>query len=116
MSNFFITIVASLALCPAIGFAQTMSGQAISGAGTSTCIKYIEGASNRDLADLYITWMQGFLSGMNVANRMSTGEDLFVLPNTNNIRAYLDKYCRQNPNKSPMTAGMAMFHEIQKNK
>lgn len=58
----------AIALVPGLGFAQSSTGPAISGAGATSCGQYIEHSADEHISNLFVTWAQGFLSGMNVSN------------------------------------------------
>ena len=85
----------------------------MSGAGTTSCGQYIEHSADKDISDLFVTWAQGFLSGMNVANHAITNREFVILPDSATIKAYLDKYCRENPLDSPAKGTMLLFKELQ---
>jgi hypothetical protein len=102
----------AIASMPGLGFAQSSTGQALSGAGTTSCGQYIEHSADKDISDLFVTWAQGFLSGMNVANHVITNREFVLLPDGASIKAYLDKYCRENPLEEPITGTMLLFKEL----
>lgn len=114
MSRYPFLITCILAAFPILTSGQSSPGQAISGAGATSCAKYVKDSSSRDLADFHVTWAQGFLSGMNMANRVATKQEFVLLPEPASIKAYLDKYCLENPSKSPMTGSMAMYRDLKK--
>jgi len=108
-----LIIVAAIATMPGMGFAQSSAGQALSGAGTASCGQYIEHSADKDISDLFVSWAQGFLSGMNVADHAATNRGFVILPDSASIKAYLDKYCRENPLESPVKGTILLFKELQ---
>jgi hypothetical protein len=113
MSVKLLAIVFAVASMSGPGFAQASTGQAISGAGTASCGQYIEHSADKDISDLFVSWAQGFLSGLNVANHVATNRDFVILPDGASIKAYLDKYCRENPLEEPITGTMLLFKQLQ---
>jgi len=109
------SLVAAFAIAsmPGLGFAQSSTGQALSGAGTTSCGQYIEHSDDSHLSNLYVTWAQGFLSGLNIANNVIAKQEFVLLPDGASIKAYLDKYCRENPLEEPITGTMLFFKQLQ---
>ena len=107
-------IVASLlVLLGGAAAAQSSRGQfTLSGAGTASCGQYIAASSNEKLTGLYVSWAQGFLSGMNMGYALSAGREFIPLPDNESIKAYLDKYCRDNPLKQPLDGTVALYREL----
>jgi hypothetical protein len=113
MSVRMLVTVVAIASVPGMGFAQSSTGQALSGAGTTSCGQYIEHSADKDISDLFVSWAQGFLSGLNVADHAATHRDFVILPDSASIKAYLDKYCRENPLESPVKGTILLFKELQ---
>lgn len=109
------SLVAAIALA-ALSFsarAQSSEGHVFSGAGTTSCGYYIEHGEDNAAAALFITWAQGFLSGANMAANVLANKDFVLLPDGASIKAYLDKYCRENPLESPSQGTIFLFRELQ---
>lgn len=94
-------------------FAQ-LSDFAFSGAGASSCGKYLESRAESDKAidGIYISWLQGFLSGANL-ERHRSGKAMVNLPDGESILSYTDKYCRENPLASVIEAAFVLNRELE---
>lgn len=104
-----------LLLTSRVAAPQSSAAQfALSGAGTTSCGSYAAASKKENLAALHVSWAQGFLSGMNLAYARSSGKDLVLLPDSDTIQLYLDKYCRNNPLKSPLDGASNLFDELRK--
>lgn len=108
-----IIVVLVIFSAPQLCFAQSTTGQALSGAGTSSCGKYLRHTNDNYVSTLYVTWAQGFLSGMNLANNAFAKKEFVTLPDGDSIKAYLDKYCRDNPLSLPVKGLVALFNKLQ---
>lgn len=106
-----LVAVIALAALSVSAHAQSSEGYAFSGAGTTSCGNYIE--HGEDNAALFITWAQGFLSGANMAADVLANKDFVLIPDGASIKAYLDKYCRENPLESPSQGTIFLFRELQ---
>jgi hypothetical protein len=65
----------------------------------SSCAAWMKTAGNKPLRAEYEFWIRGFVSGHNYANparQVPTGK----LPGGEQLYAYLDEYCHDNPNSS----------------
>lgn len=96
---------------PSLCAAQS-TGHALIGAGTMTCGQYLEVSSDKELSGVFVTWTQGFLSGLNFAGNSITKRSFVILPDSSSIKAYLDKYCRENPLDSPFEGAVRLFIEL----
>ena len=104
-----------LALAGGAAQAQSSSGQfTLSGAGTTSCGNYIAASSNDNVSAFYVSWAQGFLSGMNMGYGRAAKREFVGLPDNDTIKLYLDKYCRNNPLKTPLDGALALYDEIRK--
>ena len=101
----------AIAFMPSLSIAQSTTGQEIRGAGASSCGQYIEDSDDKDISMLYTTWVLGFLSGVNVTNE-SIKRDMVMLPDSASIKAYLDKYCHDNPLESVARGTVHLFLEL----
>lgn len=86
--------------------------QVLSGAGAMSCGKYVALSADKGLADIFKTWAQGFLSGLNFAEHGHNGNRWRVLSNADTIKLYLDKYCKENPMGHPYEGLLQMFTEL----
>lgn len=110
-----VLTVTVLSLAFVVAQAQTSTGQfALSGAGTSSCGKYIAASSKEDVVLFYISWVQGFLSGMNIGYARGAKLEFIVLPDSDTIKLYLDRYCRDNPLKTPLDGALDLYDKIRK--
>jgi hypothetical protein len=108
--NRILTIAALLVVANQV---QAKEGvQALSGAGAMSCGKYVAWSADRGTADLFETWGQGFLSGLNFAEHGHNGNRWKVLPDADTIKLYLDKYCKDNPLGHPYEGLIQMFVEL----
>ncbi len=88
------------------------SGQALAGAGTVSCGKYLSQKSESVIEHMTVSWAQGFLSGMNMTEYVTTKEPFVLLPDSDSIAAYIEKYCRDNPLESPMGGVIQLYHDL----
>lgn len=86
--------------------------QVISGAGTMSCGKYVSLSTDKDLANIFETWAQGFLSGINFAEHGHNGNRWKALPDADTIKLYLDKYCKDNPLGHPYEGLVQLIAEL----
>lgn len=103
-----------MALTIALWFpaAQSAEKQALSGAGTASCGEYLEHTANKQMSNAFLSWAQGFLSGMNMADVIGGKKNFALLPDAPTIKAYLDKYCRDNPLNSPVEGSLSLYKEL----
>ena len=83
----------------------------ISGAGLISCGQFLEDKKDHGINDMYIHWVQGFLSGLNVADGRA-GKKLVPLPDSPTINAYLVKYCTDQPLDRPIGGALALYKEL----
>ena len=83
------------------------------GAGASSCGLFLESQSNDRTKDIYITWAQGFLSGLNMANYISGGK-LVNLPDEETINFYLVDYCTKNILQQPYFGAGRLYQELRR--
>ena len=86
---------------------------AVAGAGLASCGEYIEATTKPGMPMIFVSWAQGFLSGLNFAYA-GAGKNFVALPDHQSIRLYLDNYCRSNPLKSPRDATLELFKDLHK--
>ena len=91
------TALAAAVLAPALAAAQQQIN--ILMFQDSSCAGWSKTANNKVLRAQYEFWIRGFVSGHNYANparQVPTGK----LPGGEQLYAYLDQYCLDNPNSS----------------
>lgn len=81
------------------------------GPGISSCGKYLEYAKLDERSSIFVTWAQGFLSGVNVADHNS-GKPWIYMPDAETIKAYLDKHCAEKPLSTPGEGVALMYYEL----
>ena len=64
------------------------------GAGTATCEQYLKIADDNAKQQLFLSWAQGFISGLNLANN---GDVVGEFGNSEILIAWLEQYCKKNP-------------------
>lgn len=62
---------------------------------------------------LMLSWAQGYISGMNSYRTIASKREMLVLPDAPSTRAYLDKYCRDNPLKTVSDATLTLYLEVE---
>ncbi len=99
MHTFLIPLavtVAATALAPSAAAQQQLN---IFSFEDTSCAAWAKSAGNRSIRAQYEFWIRGFASGHNYANQ---GRQVPVgkLPGGNQLYAYLDEYCHDNPNST----------------
>ena len=105
--------IAAIALLAAIS--QTISAkevQVIAGVGASSCGQWIEGREYKELDGMLVSWVQGFLSGMNLQRYAETKQEMAPIPDSGSLLAYIDKYCRENPLRDVAYGAVELYKEI----
>ena len=64
---------------------------------------------------LFVSWAQGFLSGMNAADYITTKRKLALLPDAGSITAYIDKYCQDNSSKRAVSGLLQIYLNLRPN-
>lgn len=83
----------------------------VRGAGAISCGKLLNAQGDAYLKDLTLSWAQGFLSGMNVADA-DAGKEMLVLPDSETISVYLVNYCTKNPLEQPVHGAENFYNEL----
>jgi hypothetical protein len=88
---------------------------AIRGEGNFSCPDYVS-AKQSNTAKLYssISWVQGFISGVNYQRALEIGNDSLIgqdYPATSIVR-WLENYCRDNPQDYLSDAAEALVVEL----
>ena len=64
------------------------------GAGTATCEQYLKISKDEAKKELFLSWAQGFISGLNLTNNADL---LGEFGNSEILTAWLEQYCKKNP-------------------
>lgn len=110
-------IVAGVIAFTAVSYSSISQAQgsfAISGAGVTPCGKYLKPAPGaKEISDaLIITWIQGYLSGSNTQRYAALKQEMRILPESESITAFVEKYCRENPLKTVYDATIRLDMSI----
>ncbi len=95
----FLSIMASIAAASLPPAAMAQQQVNIFWFEDASCAAWTKSAGNRLIRLQYEFWIRGFASGHNYANparQLATGK----LPGGDQLYAYLDEYCHDNPNSS----------------
>ena len=77
----------------------------------SSCSLWMKSSQNNLIRGLYVSWIQGFVSGHNYATperQVKTGK----LPTGEVLFRYLDAYCKDNPSLSFVGAALALVQDL----
>lgn len=111
MKNSVLMTIVFLTLAPLNG----LSDWAVKGEGNFTCPDYVS-AKQSNTAKLYssITWVQGFISGLNYQDALDKDNDSFVGQEFSavSIVGWLENYCRANPQNYLSDAAEALVVEL----
>jgi hypothetical protein len=109
MKNFFLAAPLSL-LC-----ATVAADWAVKGEGNFSCPDYVS-AKRTNSAKLYssISWVQGFISGVNFQAALPQGSDSFIGQNmpAATMVSWLENYCRNNPQDYLADAAEALVKDL----
>ena len=91
------------------------SDWAVKGEGNFSCPDYVS-AKRSNGAKLYssVTWVQGFISGINYQASLEQGVDSFIAQDyaATSIVTWLESYCRNNPQDYLSDAAEALVIEL----
>lgn len=73
-----------------------------------TCGEYLEDMRAGRYDQIYTQWLSGFLSGYNIYSR----HPQVKVPEEATLRAYLDKYCRENPLRHVVGAATPLITDL----
>jgi len=84
------------------------------GAGVLSCGKILATSKYNQLTrTIYFTWVQGFLSGLNVKYlRADTPESATDLSDNNALQIWIENYCQENPLDQYHIAATALWHVL----
>ncbi|MGX5674013.1 hypothetical protein [Thermomonas fusca] len=102
-------LLSLVALVPNVSFAEEQF--AVRGIGASSCGQFLEDQRNPDMKSMQVSWAQGFLSGLNIADAQA-GKDFVLLPDDSTITLYLSNYCSKNPLERPIGGALTLYKEL----
>jgi hypothetical protein len=113
MQRFFLLILLSL-LCT-----TATADWAIKGEGNFSCPDYVS-AKRTNSAKLYssISWVQGFITGVNYQAALPQGSDSFVgrdMPAASMV-SWLENYCRDSPQDYLADAAEALIKDLRQSR
>lgn len=79
----------------------------------ASCRSWSKSAGNPGLRMQYESWMRGFVSGHNYANPVNQVQ-IGTFPGSDAVRAYVDAYCKENPQLNFVGAGIRMVEELRR--
>lgn len=95
---------------PSLAMAQR---QIVSGAGAQSCENFLQHEKEEVLRQVHLSWVQGFLSGMNLAE-IESKRTMALLPNSDATLAYLVFFCNENKDSRVMAGALALFHSAER--
>ena len=106
-----LILILALSLQPMVSAAD----YAIRGEGNFVCPDYVA-ARQTNSAKLYssISWVQGFITGVNYQNALPAGSDSFIGQDLSaaSLVSWLENYCRANPQDYLADAAEALIVEL----
>ena len=108
MKYFIAVLFAALVIGNGLVIAQPQNKYQIIGAGAISCGTFLSFEAEK--SNLTLDWTQGFLSGMN-AQRYTTEKKAIYLPGAASIKAYMRKYCNDNPLTMYLDGAKQLFEE-----
>ncbi len=106
-----LTLIFALSLVPIVA----MADYALRGEGNFVCPDYVA-ARQTNSSKLYssITWVQGFLTGVNYQNALPEGSDSFIGRDLTaaSLVSWIENYCRANPQDYLADAAEALVVEL----
>lgn len=104
-------LIFALSLVPV----ATTADYAIRGEGNFNCPDYVD-ARRTNSAKLYssISWVQGYISGVNYQKALPEGADSFIGQDLTAVSlvSWLENYCRANPQDYLADAAEALIKEL----
>jgi len=112
--RFTLMSFALCALAPVAAVAQQQQVNIFFPFDNASCATWGKYAGNRAIRQQYEFWILGFVSGHNYANparQVPTGK----LPVSDQLYAYLDEYCHDNPNSSVVGGAFRLIEQFREN-
>jgi len=96
-------------------YTSTQADWAVKGEGNYNCAEYVS-AKRSNTAKLYssVTWVQGFITGVNYQRALTEGSDSYIaqdLPAASIVR-WLENYCQENLQDDLADAAKALVEEF----
>lgn len=82
----------------------------------TSCGAWVRSAGNEIVRDQYDSWFRGFISGYNFGNSNNQVPLGAVPKNNQALYLYVDKYCRENPLQSFISAAFRLVEDLRENK
>ncbi|HJS09407.1 MAG TPA: hypothetical protein VJ809_17190 [Pirellulales bacterium] len=108
-----IAVVAALAMSGAFAEEAAIVGF---GAQDSSCGDWIKARRNNEkaLQSFAVVYVQGFLSGLNMAHSKGEASAMINLPSASVIEALLDKQCASSPTTGVAMQAIGMFFALER--
>ena len=112
-SIIFLTAVAVSAISQSVCAADSKKSTIV-GVGAIECGIWIKGRSAHDekIDNLFLAWLQGYLSGLNGQRILDSRNDTASVPGPDSVLAYIDKYCREHPLETVVAGATMLYGEI----
>ena len=114
IKKLFVATVGAIILACWYPQARAAESRPIDGIGTNSCGEYSEYSLDETVSKTFVSWTQGFLSGMNLADR-SANNEFVLLPDELSIRTHLDIFCRDNPRATPFEGSILLYKKLRRN-
>lgn len=88
---------------------------AVAGVGAQKCGDWVAARSRpnqRQIQHLYIFWLQGYLSGVNMSSFMTSNKWSFNIPPAEVLEILLDKQCTKDPLQMVVMASVHIQREL----
>ena len=110
-TSIFFLVICALSLVITSSYASKF---AIYGVGATSCDKWVESRAIRseNINSMLSSWVQGFLSGMNVQRNAQTTLEFKLLPDVQLIMATVDEYCREYPDNPVFPLVTELYNRI----
>lgn len=76
-----------------------------------SCGEWVASQNDISTRNIYLFWFRGFASGFNYGSK-AREVPLGTFPDNDTLALYIDKYCRENPLKPTIGAGIQLIKEI----
>jgi HdeA/HdeB family len=85
------------------------------GIGTASCKDYLEIARDKNEGGrlIVVSWMQGYMSGLNLARTLPTSERKAIdIPDHDVLLAHLLLFCKQKPSESVASGTVKLYQSL----
>ncbi len=105
-----IRMLAALALALGSTLAAAQNApDVVTGAGTAACTRFVSDSTDPKASYEYVSWLQGFLGGFNMAARAFGKLDYKEIPNAATLRQKLLAFCRTDPDAPVMKGALELW-------